>query len=555
MGCSHVSKENLPDQSLGGSSRREMNLRHNLVQEFNKDINEDYIIWEQHLGSAAMGCTVRKCEKRKTGEHFAIKSFVFEKKNTKAQKQVRQMLHMEIDLLRSLDHPNIIRPYQTYETDSEFHLVMELCTGLDLGDRCFRDRKAREVVRKLCNVIAYVHSKGICHRDLKTENILFDNEGPDGEIKLIDFGMSRRFVEGLAMSERLGTPYCMAPEVLSGEYTEKCDMWSIGVITFKMLTGKHPFVGDTDEELVDNMVNLRWGWPKKPSIHPDAKEFVGSLLKLQPHRRWSANRALLAPWLTNSPYDNDTSKNERLFQTMRSRRLSGIETGKGTIWERRMAPSKSFSHSMVRAMRNYSEYGLLQRTALMMIAYDLNPIRIRELRHAFLAFDTEMNGVITKDELTEALKAMKVKDDEIEVFFQSMDHGRDGQINYCEFLAATIQAMVGEGGLQDDMLLALFERFDSDSSGFISIENLKDILGETYSNQDISAIIKEADFKKNGRVDFDEFTQLMKPLNEQKIDEEMIKIKTIRENLETGTPLPVSPEKVQVKLPLSFSKT
>lgn len=529
-------------------------MRSNLVQDFiGKDIREDFIIEDTELGRAAMGCTVRGLVKKKTGQRYAVKSFVLQNKS-KAEKRVRQMLRTEIDLLRSLDHPNIIRPYQTYESDTEFHLVMELCTGLDLGDRCFRDWKAREVVRKLCNVIAYCHSRGVCHRDLKTENILFDTPDEGGEIKLIDFGMSRRFVEGLAMSERLGTPYCMAPEVLSGEYTEKCDMWSIGVITYRMLTGRNPFNGKTDGEIIENMLSLKWGWPPKPKVHPDAKQFVGGLLKLRPNQRWSANRALLAKWLTANPYEErqgltPAESLERLYLTKKpSRRLSNLGLHKGTIWEQRLTPSKSFSNSMVKAMRNYSEYGLFQRTALMMLAYELSPAKLRALRHAFVSFDTEMNGVISRQELSDALRTMKVPEEEIEKFYQSMDHGRDGQINYCEFLAATVQAIAGEGGLAMDQLAELFDRFDSDKSGAISQKNLADILGETYTRAEVEAVLNEADIKKDGQIDFEEFCTIMKPIHDKKIEEEATKINDMQNKLESGTPVPLSPEKVKLNL-------
>jgi len=520
------------DADITARNRRLRTLRSNLVQDFQKDIREDYIICEGELGSAAMGCVVRSCIKKKNQQTFALKSFDM-REVSQDQKKVRKMLNDECILLRSLDHPNIIRPFQTYETKTEFHLVMELCTGLDLGDRCFRDVGAREVIRKLCNVIAYIHSQGICHRDLKTENILFDNEGPDGDIKLIDFGMSRRFYKEVEMTERLGTPYCMAPEVFEGHYTEKCDMWSIGVIAFKCLTGQHPFNGDSDAEIITNMLSLNWKWPEVPKVHDDAKEFVDNLLKFNPNHRWSAQRALISPWLTTVP---NPAKLQRMLSHRRERVVSGIAEGPGTIWEQRLAPTQQFGENMIKSMRDFSQCTLLQRTALMMVAYELHPSQLTKLRHAFCSFDTEMRGVITKEEFTAALRHMKVKDDEIDVFFKSINTGRDGTINYCEFLAATIFAMDGTGGkgLVKDKLVEMFERFDVDHTGKISIASLGQILGESYSDKTIRGAIKEADFKHKGYLDFEEFKIYMEQISNG-IQEERRQVEDLQIQIQNGS--------------------
>ena len=135
-------------------------------------------------------------------------------------------------------------------------MVTELCEGCELFDEIskretFTELDAAHVTKQLLQAIAYCHGQNIAHRDLKPENVLIDIKNR-GIIKLIDFGTSHHYdSKDNIMHQLYGTPYYIAPEVLSGNYTEKCDIWSIGVIVYIMLCGRPPFTGSNEDDILN----------------------------------------------------------------------------------------------------------------------------------------------------------------------------------------------------------------------------------------------------------------------------------------------------------------
>ena len=139
---------------------------------------------------------------------------------------------------------------------------MELCKGKDSFNQIvivekWEEKKAVSLITKVLLAIEHYHSRGITHRDLKQENILYENDEPDAEIKIIDFGLSSKYAKDEKMHSVLGTPYYVAPEVLKGNYNEKYDVWSIGAITYLLLCGQYPFNGNSDKEIFDNILNSK----------------------------------------------------------------------------------------------------------------------------------------------------------------------------------------------------------------------------------------------------------------------------------------------------------
>jgi calcium-dependent protein kinase len=198
------------------------------------------------LGSGISG-VVRMVTHRATGVKYAVKSLDLGLIETA---DGLHQLREEIFIMCQLDHPNIVRLEEVYESRSEIYLVQELCLGGELFDRLdeqpdyhYTERQCARIIKQLLSAVRYIHSKGIVHRDLKLENFLFSTTSPDSELKLIDFGLSKHFTHGQQHYEAVGTPYTVAPEVLRGNYDEKCDVWAIGVITYLLLSGDPPFGG------------------------------------------------------------------------------------------------------------------------------------------------------------------------------------------------------------------------------------------------------------------------------------------------------------------------
>lgn len=177
---------------------------------------------------------------------------------------------VEINILSKIDHQNIIRLFEIYEDAKYIYLIMEMCTGGELFDRIinhinknqmFTEREAASIFKQLMSAICYCHSQNICHRDLKPENLLYLNKNEDSPIKVIDFGLSRLFSQtDHKMKTKVGTAYYVSPEVLSGNYDEKCDIWSAGVILFILLTGDPPFNGANDNEIYKKIQNKKYSF-------------------------------------------------------------------------------------------------------------------------------------------------------------------------------------------------------------------------------------------------------------------------------------------------------
>lgn len=217
------------------------------------------------LGQGGFG-KVLKCKHRTSGELRAVK--MISKEHISQQEAIR--LRYEIDILKNLSHPNILRLFEVFEEKQYIFLVTECCEGGELFDEIisrgkFEEKDAANIIKQLLSAIAYCHDQHVCHRDLKPENILIDNKD-NNTIKLIDFGTSQLFQQGESMQLVLGTAYYIAPEVLRGNYDEKCDIWSIGVILYILLSGMPPFPGQTDEEIMELVKKGRYHFKGKLTL-------------------------------------------------------------------------------------------------------------------------------------------------------------------------------------------------------------------------------------------------------------------------------------------------
>jgi len=198
-------------------------------------------------------------------------------------------------------------------------LVQEFVQGGELFDelqrrKVFSEMIAADIMRQLLSAIVYCHERGIVHRDLKPENILIENSSTKDKmtIKVIDFGTAEAFSNGARLRQTMGTPYYIAPEVLMKSYTEKCDIWSCGVIMYILLSGYPPFNGRTDEEIMKAVKKTKFTYHRIfrsfkygfldeiwNDISPDAIDLINSMLKYPPEIRFSAQQAYNHKWIQN----------------------------------------------------------------------------------------------------------------------------------------------------------------------------------------------------------------------------------------------------------------
>lgn len=157
-----------------------------------------------------------------------------------------------------------------------------------------------KTVAEMLSAVAFLHSRKICHRDLKLENWVLES-GKDvwSPLKLIDFGLSTHFTPGHRLSRVVGSSYYVAPEVLKKSYTEACDLWSLGVIVYMLLSGAPPFYGKNDEAIKASIVQGEYQFPHElfRDVSDDAMAFVSCLLSYSIEYRYTAEQALTHPWL------------------------------------------------------------------------------------------------------------------------------------------------------------------------------------------------------------------------------------------------------------------
>lgn len=212
-------------------------------------------------------------------------------------------MYNEADLLKTLDHPHIITIYEVIESEETIGIVIELCEGGSLFERVIsrmplsEDRVAL-YMSQIVSGVAYCHNNSIVHRDLKLENILFENESFDSPLKIIDFGVSSVIAKEEMLKAVIGSVYYIAPEVILGRYNEKCDIWSCGVIMYILLCGKPPFAGKTSEEILRRICkglytfqDAHWN-----GISNEAKALVKKMLTIHSSARPSAEELLQSPW-------------------------------------------------------------------------------------------------------------------------------------------------------------------------------------------------------------------------------------------------------------------
>ncbi|XP_050962003.1 serine/threonine kinase 17a like [Labeo rohita] len=247
---------------------------------------------------------VKKCVEKTTGKEHAAK---FLRKRRKGQDCRGDILN-EIAVLESAEaNPYVVALHEVYETTSEIILVLECAAGGEIFHQCvadndeaFTEKDVIRLARQILMGVACLHRNNVVHLDLKPQNILLTSAQPLGDIRIVDFGLSRRVDSVSEVREILGTPEYVAPEVLDYEpITTATDMWSIGVLIYVMLTGESPFLGDEKQETFLNIsqVNVDYSQDVFQGISDLAVDFIQSLLIKNPGKRATVEQCLNHPWL------------------------------------------------------------------------------------------------------------------------------------------------------------------------------------------------------------------------------------------------------------------
>ena len=435
------------------------------------------------LGKGGYG-KVFQVKNKSTNKLYACKKL--SKLNIKNAKKFQN----EIEVLMKMDHPNIVKLYEVFESQNSLYLIMEECCGGELFDRIlhrintnnmYTEREACLLMKQIIGAIEYCHNNGIAHRDLKPENLLYLKEGSeeDNPLKIADFGLSQSINLKKMLTSKVGTSYYVPPEILAGNYTEKCDIWSAGIILYILLSGEPPFNGPNDETIFARIKTYKYEFPEQKwsKISVEAKDLLTKML-IQEDKRLSASQVLQHPWF-------DIIKNEKIT-------FEKLHFGKDNFF------------------KEYKDSNQLKKIVLLYIASKLEENEILDLKNLFKAFDKDENGQIDYKEFEQGLMELNSEElnkDEIRQFFNDIDADNNGKIDYTEFIAATLQKQIF---LKKETLFEAFSALDSDRDCKITKEELMKIL-RLQPKEDKFAIklIELADKNGDGVIDYKEFLQMM----------------------------------------------
>ncbi|KAG8449907.1 hypothetical protein GDO86_016544 [Hymenochirus boettgeri] len=299
---------------------------------------EDLYELLEKLGSGHFG-EVKRCKEKSTGICYAGKFIKTRKCKGSRMGLDREQVEREVFILQQLEHPNIMKLHDVFASKSEMVLILELIRGGELFDfiaekEALSEEEAIEFIQQILKGVAYMHSRHIAHLDLKPENImLLEKAVPNPKIKLIDFGLAQKIEDGAVFKSLCGTPQYIAPEVINYEpLGPSTDMWSVGVITYILLSGLSPFQGETDQETLSNVVSGNYEFDDRYFKETTymAKDFIQQLLLKDPRDRMTAVECLIHAWIkplnrkqaVNRSRSSINMKNFKKFNARRKWKLS-----------------------------------------------------------------------------------------------------------------------------------------------------------------------------------------------------------------------------------------
>lgn len=451
------------------------------------------------IGSGGFG-SVWSCKHILTDDDRAVK--VVSKTNVKED---MEFVFIEVEILMTLDHPNIAKMYEYFEQQNDIFMVTELCSLGDFG-KLHRMKKPMESIRPLLrDVVAglgYCHAHGIVHRDLKFENCLVA-EGKTRQIaKVIDFGLSaiksvsrQQENEERWLKEPLGTKYFAAPEVIDPHqlYGAKCDIWSAGVMIYIFFTNEHPFAEDASK--IDTRTlfkairtgSYREKLLKDLKVPRIAQELLARMLNKNQTQRIDAPGALNMEWLR--PTNCGELEFSKVF-------------------------NKKQTKDLCSRLNSSSSNTRFEKVLLMLCGHQAKLTEVAHLRAAFMALDKNGDGQISREELTKGVESVAGgKKGEMALqaeVFQWLDCNHNSKLDYSEWLSATLESaqIASQRTIRE-----LFSYFDADGGGKISQQELVNVI---ENEKEVREVLQTHDTSRDGQLDFQEFQQIMEALAQRR---------------------------------------
>ena len=454
----------------------------------NKENVESNYVFKTQLGSGYYGVVKLAIHKADPDKVYAIKSI---DKTKLSEKRLKSAMN-EIKILTAVDHPNIIKYYETYEDELYLHIVMEYCSGGEILDKIIEEKRLNEaescsIIYRIASVLAHCHSMGIVHRDLKPENVLYDNKSNFKDIKVIDFGLGRQDKEAMLLHSVVGSPYYVAPEVLDGTYTNACDIWSLGVMTYLFLSGFPPFHASNKKELYEKIKTeeplfTRSVWKK---ISGDAITLIKQMLVKDYSKRPTAKQVMMSPW----------------FNQLEMKSMRNLE----------------MHEEVLSNMKQFREPTKLGKELLKFSLRSIKSDKISDLNKTFMALDTGKTGILKVEDIKEAFKKTKldVNEKEIDELVERCSlFGKDG-IDYTSFLAATLSE---KELYSKENMRQTFQKLDVEKKNYITLDNLFSAYkreGKIRDKRLLESIFNESGVNKESKISFDDFYKLFNQIRQR----------------------------------------
>ena len=405
----------------------------------------------------------------------------------------------EINILRCMDHPSVLKIFEFYSNKKSYSIVTELCPGGELFQQIvdkgpFDEKYSAFIMYQLFSAINYCHKMHIVHRDLKPENILIVNKDQDGYpiIKVCDFGTSKIFEKGKIERKLVGSSYYIAPEVLKKKYNEKCDLWSCGVIMYILLSARPPFGGEDDNDIMERVAIGEYDLESPPfdKLSKNALDLIKKLLTMDVNERINAEQALNHPW----------------FKENKSQELYNRINDNGTM------------KTLIENLKSYKRTSVIQETALAYLVHHFP--RIKDVVNScklFNQMDKSGDGKISKAELLKGLSERyksKTLEKDVDEIYKNLDMDNNGYIGYEEFVRAAVSK---DYFVRDNVLRFAFRYFDKDDSGEITFDEIEELFTQSIPDkkqvhETLQGIIKEVDLDNDNRINFEEFSVVMKKM-------------------------------------------
>ena len=427
--------------------------------------------------------------------------------NNNIVNEEKEDMKSEINILKKLSHPNIVKIFEFYETDNYFYIITEFCKSGELSKYIINNNLTESqlcvIFYQVFSGLMYLHENHIIHGDLKPQNILIsskENNSVSNEIyswiKIIDFGTAKMFKKEIIKgNDIVGTLYYIAPEVFSSNsdnYDEKSDIWSVGIILYKALTKKYPFIGKSDDETVLSILENDYDDSLLMNYSDELKDLIKNLLMKDPNKRPSAKEALNHIWFKKF--------NGRILFT-------DFKKEEMTIF--------------IDNLYNFSYSKILQLVIAFLVHNLPETESSQKILKLFRYFNESGNCELTKEELKKGLKEFKTEEDfdiKLDKVFEELDGDKNGTIEFEEFLRACINK---NEILNDKYINYAFKFLDKENKKSLSPEQIISAFfveeNESFK-ETMNQILNNNEYDENGRINFEEFKNLIYSLEKLKLN-------------------------------------